>query len=125
MTERGKWLLHEEGKYFLLMSRPGSFCSGPGDGSLGRGTAEQTMRFQTFQEREYYINLDALRDELLHVHQELNWLKTVKGAIRNLQEVRAKRRKERQEREAYVEKVATGKSAAKKTKAKTGRKKTS
>jgi hypothetical protein len=115
MTERGKWLLHEEGKYFLLMSRPGGSYSNVNDGRLGRGSAEQMMRFQTFQEREYYINLDALRDELLHVHQELNWLKTVKGAIRNLQEVRARRRKERQEREAYVEKVTTGKSAAKKT----------
>ena len=58
------------------------------DDSLGRGSSQCQAKFATSTERFYFIEFDKLSNEVGRLESELRWLKTVKGANRNLREVR-------------------------------------
>lgn len=72
------------------------------DDSLGRGSAQCHTRFQTAAERSYFVQIDHLNNEINRMASELRYLKTVKGANRNLREVR-KSAKEIVERDILAE----------------------
>jgi hypothetical protein len=78
-------LSEEDGWFFL------SYTSVPSlhDGDLGRGGAGCVARFQTSAERSHYIEIDRMREVIGSLNSEIRWLKTVKGANKNLREARA------------------------------------
>lgn len=85
MTNIQKW---ESDGYFGLSFQPDFI---PSD-DLGRGSNEMTLRFSTKEGRNYYISLNSQIEQLNKLcviqESELRYLKTVKGANKNLRDVR-------------------------------------
>lgn len=85
MTSIQKW---ESDGFFLLSYMPEYI---PSD-DLGRGEALISLRFLTEEGRSYYISLNSSIEKLNKIcesqESELRYLKTIKGANKNLKEVR-------------------------------------
>lgn len=88
-----KWVKTESHGSFWLHSKPGIMSKWDFDGGdLGRGGADTIIRFQTMVERAYFIEVDDLREKVVNLSYELEYLKTVKGANWNLRDVRARKK---------------------------------
>lgn len=94
MIERGGYKLFEADGWFWLYRTGGAFSMNQGEGDFGRGSSDESTRFQTAAERSGYIQIEYMRGIIGRLESEIQYLKTVRGANRNLREVRAKRKAE-------------------------------
>lgn len=79
---------------FGVSYRPGTHTF---NDDLGRGGCEIRTYFKTEEGREYYIQMEELRDQcnavIGRLESDLRYVRTIRGANQNLREVRAANRR--------------------------------